>query len=178
MFEDVKFVMKTLQINSLMSERVKAVRLCHQLWCPLFSGAVHEESEEADEEDEEHDSERHGDHAGVLLLVADAGPPACGLQCGPRILPNLLRHLYGRQPGGGGQDHKGYCAYFIKNKTVCSDIQKQTKVQVSSWFSDEKSLECSGSSNHVWWMCSLVRTLNFKKKNPRHSSSEKGMKPV
>lgn len=77
-----------------------------------LSGAVHEEFEEADEEDKEHDGEGHGDHLGVLLLVRVAGPSPCGVQCGPRILQNLLQYLHGRQSGGGGQDLKGYCAYF------------------------------------------------------------------
>ncbi len=74
----------------------------------LFSGVVHEEFEEADEEDKEYDSEGHGYHPGVLLLVGVAGPPPRGIQCGPRFLQNLLQHLHGWQSGGGGQDHKGY----------------------------------------------------------------------
>lgn len=79
-----------------------------QFTFPLFSGSVYKELEKANEKDKKHDCERHGDHLGVLLLVSDAGPSPCGIQCGSGILPNLLQHFHGRQSGRGGQDHKGY----------------------------------------------------------------------
>lgn len=77
----------------------------------MFSGPVHEELEEADEEDKEHDSEGHGDHPSVLILVSAAGPSPCGIQRGSRILPDLLQHLHGRQSGGGSKDYKGEWIY-------------------------------------------------------------------
>lgn len=58
---------------------------------PPFSGAVHEEFEEADEEDQEHDIKRHGHHPAFILLVCVAGPSSYSLQCGARILPNFLQ---------------------------------------------------------------------------------------
>lgn len=80
----------------------------------LVSGTVHEELKEANEEDKEHDCEGHGNHPGLHLLVGVVGPPPCGIQCGSRILQNLLQHFHWRKPGGGGQDHKGYYRFFLK----------------------------------------------------------------
>lgn len=82
----------------------------------LVSGAVHQKLEEANEEDKEHDREGHGNHPGLLLLVGVGRPPQCGVQCGSRILQNLLQHFYGRKSGGGGQDHKGVFFRWFNSK--------------------------------------------------------------